>query len=282
MKMKLLQQQQLEKEKQSMKNNNMIKFAPASGHPLKAPWKLTTRPADEDLIFKDGFTKLKLENGPNWFRVVPPMMEADNWMAYVPVVEMGHGRYVHPSAFRENAKSAFDLAENWYKANAPEEWNSRDNPSGHRFRRRSQAACWCLVENKAGGVHARLFLGSTFEGGGKNGSPAGLGHRLWVKLTEPDPDVDAIADPVDSMEGTMICVEKEQEKGARYPVCHVRVGRRASPIQDLLDRMEPAEFDLLRPVEDTLRELSEEEEWEHLGRVIGGKMADLIRSTVVR
>ena len=60
----------------------------------------------------------------------------------------------------------------------------------------------------------------------------------------------------------------------------MRVGRRASPIQDLFDRMEPAEFAKLCPVDQTRRELSEEEEWVHLGRVIGVKMADLIRSSV--
>lgn len=263
-----------------MKNKNIIKFGPTSSEPLKAPWKQTVRPAHEDLIFKDGLTKLNLVKGANWVRIVPPLMEAENWMTYVPVVEMGHGRFVHPSAFRENAKSAFDLAENWYKANAPEELNSRDNPSGHRFRRRSQAACWCLIENKAGGVNARLFLGSTFEGGGQNGGPAGLGHRIWEMLTEPDPDVDAIAEPMHPLTGTTLCIEKEQEKGARYPVCHLRLGRRVSPIQDLLDRMEPAEFAKLCPVDQTRRELSEEEEWVHLGRVIGVKMADLIRSSV--
>ena len=268
-----------------MKNKNTIEFAPPSNEPLKAPWQRPARPANEDLIFKDGFTKLKLEKGANWIRVVPPLMGTDNWMAYVPVVEMGHGRFVHPRAFREGAKSAFDVAERWYKANAPDELNSRDNPAGHRFRCRSLAACWCLVENKAGGgdaggVNARLFLGSTFEGGGKDGGPAGLGYRIWQKLTESDPDVDVIAEPMDPLKGTMVCIEKEQKKGEKYPTCHVRVGRRASPIQDLLDRMEPAEFAKLCPVDQTRRELSEEEEWGHLGLVIGVKMADLIRSSV--
>ena len=269
-----------------MKNKNTIEFTPTSCELLTAPWKHTVRPADEDLVFKEGFTKLKLENGQNWIRVVPALMGADNWMANVPVVEMGHGRFVHPSAFRENASlCAFDVAKSWFQANAPDELLSRDNPSGHRFRCRSLAACWCLVENKAGGgdaggVNARLFLGSTFEGGGKNNSPAGLGHRIWEKLTEPDPDVDVIAKPLDLLKGTMVCIEKEQEKGAKYPTCHVRVGRRASPIQDLFNRMEPAEFGLLRPVEQTLRELSVEEEWGHLARMIGLKMADLIRSSL--
>jgi len=268
-----------------MKSKNTIKFAPTSSEQLQAPWTRKVRPAAEDLIFKVGFTKLKLENGSNWCRIVPPLMEAKNWMAHVPVVEMGQGRFVHPSAFREDAQSVFDVAERWFKANAPEELLSRDNPSGHRFRRHSLGACWCLVENKAGEadagrVNARLFLGSTFEGDGKNGSPAGLAHRIWEKLTKPDPDVDVIAKPMDLLKGTMVCIEKAQEKGAKYPTCHVRVGRRASPIQDLLDRMEPAEFGLLRPVDQTLRELSEEEEWGHLGRAIGVKMADLIRSSV--
>jgi hypothetical protein len=263
-----------------MKNKNTIEFAPTTDTPPTAPWGRAVRPPDEDLIFKDGFTKLKLEKGPNWIRVVPALAGAENWMANVPAVEMAHGRFVHPSAFREGAESVFDMAYRWFQTNTPDELYSRDNPSGHRFRSRSLAACWCLIESKAGEVDARLFLGSTFEGGGKNRSPAGLGNRLWKALTEYDPDVDAIAEPMHPLTGTMLCIEKQQEVGARYATCHLRVGRRASPIQDLLNRMEPAEINLLRPVEQTLRQLSEEEEWIHLGRVIGVKMADLIRCNV--
>lgn len=256
-----------------------IEFAPTSGNGAqKTPWDHKARSTYEDLVLKDQFAdrKLAFEPGPNWIRVVPALMESDNWMLHVPAVSMKHGRFAHPRVFEKGSKSVFDLAYHWFATHAPEKLKSRANPTGHRLLCDSLCAFWCLLENKAGGVEARLFLGSSFDGAGDR--TAGLGYRIWQKLTQPDEDVDAVAEPLHPNRGTMICVEKSQPPGDRYPAYHLRVGRRPASIRELLDRMEPAELDVLCPIEKVIRELSDDEQWDHLARVVGADVAATIRS----
>jgi hypothetical protein len=263
-----------------MTTSNRIEFAPVTNGQQKAPWDRKVPSTYEDLIFKDEFIdrKLKFETGSNWIRVVPTMMDSNGWMLKVPAVAMKHGRFAHPRTLREGAKCAFDHAYRWFAANDPGKLFNRGNPTGHRLLCDSLCTFWCLMENKEGKVEAHLFLGSSHNGSG-NGT-AGLGYRIWQKLSQPDEDVDVISEPMHPEHGTMICVEKSQPAKARFPSYHVRVGRRATPIQELLDRMEPSEFDLLRPIEKTIRELTDDEQWEHLARIIGVATADTIRSSV--
>lgn len=262
-----------------MTPKNIIEFAPTVANETpKAPWDRKDQSTYEDQIFKPEFAdrKLTFETGLNWIRVVPALMESNNWMLHIPAISMKHGRFAHPRTFRRAATSAFDKAYRWFAAHAPEKLRSRANPTGHALLCDSLCAFWCLRENKAGGVDARLFLGSSFDGAGNR--PAGLGYRIWQALTQPDPDVDVVDEPLHPNRGTMICIEKSLPAGTRYPRYEVRAGRRSAPIQELLDRMEPAEFDGLCPIENTIRDLSEQEQWDHLARVVGADVAAEIRS----
>ncbi len=261
-----------------MKPRNKIEFAPAPVNGQQsAPWEYKPATIYEDLIFKNEFAdrKLKLEAGPNWLRIVPALMTSKHWMLHVPAVSMKHGRFAHPRTFQRGGQCVFDRAYRWFAANEPDKLYNRANPSGHRLLCDSLCAFWCLQETKAGAVEARLFIGSSFQGSRKN--QAGLGFRIWQHLTERDDDVDVVSDPMHPNHGTMICIEKSEPGASRTPVYQIRVGRRSSPIQELLDRMEPSEFDALCPIEDTIRELSDEEQWEHLVRVIGEEAAARIR-----
>ena len=245
----------------------------------KAPWDRAIRSPYEDLIFKDGLVdrKLILKTGPNWVRVVPAPMGADNWMTHVSAVAMHHGRFPHPRTFGKGGLSDFERTYDWLAANAPEQLYNRSNPKGPRLLCDNLCAFWCLVENKAGGVEARLFLGSSNKGSATR--VGGLGYRIWEKLTEPDEDVDAILEPLDSDHGTMICIEKLQSAGAKFATYHLRVGRQAGPIQNLFDRMETSEFEVLCPIEQTIRELTDDEQYKHLVRVVGAATAAAILSS---
>jgi hypothetical protein len=259
---------------------NKIEFTPtsASGQ-QKAPWDRAARSPYEDLIFKSGFVglKLNLENGLNWIRVVPALGGSDEWMTHVTAVTMHHGRFPHPCTFQEGDKSIFEKAYRWIVANAPDKLYNRDQPKGHRLLCDSLCAFWCLLENKTGGVQAKLFLGSSRKASGK--IEAGLGRRIWHIMTEPDPDVDVISDPLDPERGTMICIDKSQAPGAKYPVYHLRVGRQPSPIQEMLNRMDPSEFEALCAIENTIRKLTDDEQYEQLVRVVGADTAAEIRSS---
>lgn len=262
-----------------MTPNNIIKFAPTVEiDQQKAPWDRTAHRIYEDLIFKDEFVdrKLKLETGPNWIRIVPALMESNNWMLHIPAIAMKHGRFAHPRTLTKGGASVFDRAYKWFVANSPGKLFNNSNPSGHRLLCDSLCAFWCLLENTAGKVEARLFLGSA---NGSHGGPPGLGFRIWNQVTEPDDDTDAISDPVHPNRGALVCIEKTQPTGTKIPTYRLRVGRQPAPIQSYLDRMEPAEIDALRPIEKTIRELSEDEQWEHLARMVGTDVAARIRTS---
>ncbi len=264
-----------------MNNRNKIEFAAcAKDKQQPAPWDQTPQPLYEDLIFTEDLNgrQLKLEPGPNWIRIVPALVGSDSWMTPVHVIKMKHGRFADPRTFRKGGMSAFSHAYRWFAANAPGKLFNRKNPNGHRLLSDSQGACWCLREDKDGKVEARLFLGSSYNGS-KTGL-TGLGFRLWEKVSKTDPEVDVVLDPIHPVHGALVCIEMNRVPASRYPTYQVRVGRQESPIQGLLDRMEASEFDLLRPIEKTIRELSEEEQWEHLARVVGDKDATDIRSSI--
>ncbi len=261
-----------------MKINQTIEFAPTSGFGKQtAPWERNAPTDFKDLVFKDEFKnrKLVLENGPNWLRVVPALLESNHWMLNVPTISIKGGRFAHPRTIQRGGVSPFDLAYRWLAANSPEKLFNSKNPGGYQLLCKSLCAFWCLKESGSG-IEARLFLGSSYDGSGK-GEP-GLGYRIWQKLSKPDGDVDVIMEPLHPVRGTMLCIEKIQPPGVRYPTYSIRSGRKAAPIQELLDRMEPMEFDLLRPIERTIREVGEEEQWQHLEAIVGDATTGDIRS----
>ena len=43
--------------------------------------------------------------------------------------------------------------------------------------------------------------------------------------------------------------------------------------------MDDSELDVLCPIEQTIREIGEEEQWQHLARVVGADTAAVIRSS---
>ncbi len=263
-----------------MKKENIIRFANSKS--VEDPWNRKSPQAFEDLVFRDDLKdrQLKLKDGPNWIRIIPTLADSSHWMLPVSTITMKHGRFAHPRTLGAGNQSVFDYAYRWYQKNSPQDLYNRGNPKGHRLLCDSLCAFWCLSVEEDQPVEAKLFLGSAFDGSGGR-RPPGLGYRIWQMVTKTDPDVDVIADPVDRDTGALICIEKTMSPGSRYPVYHLRVGRQAAPIQDLLDKMEGPEFDAIRPVEKTIRQLNEAEQWQHLARVIGADVVSKIRTSLV-
>jgi hypothetical protein len=255
-----------------------IEFAPTPEiAQLKAPGDRPGHPIFEDLIFKDEFKnrKLKLETGSNW--IIPALMESNNWMLNIPVIGMKHARFAHPRTLQKGNKGVFDLAYRWFADNSPDKLYNRNNPTGYRLLCSSLCAFWCLVENKEGKVEARLFLGSANDGV-RGGSP-GLGFRIEQLRHERDEDGNLVSDPTHPNRGSLVCIEKNQQLGVKYPAYMLRAGRQPAPIQSFLDRMDDSELDVLRPIEQTIREVTEEEQWDHLAKVVGADTVSKIRSS---
>jgi hypothetical protein len=73
-------------------------------------------------------------------------------------------------------------------------------------------------------------------------------------------------------------VEKVQAKGAQYPSYQWGLGREPVPADEAIAKMDATELSALVPLEDTIRVLSPEEEWERLTKVIDPSTVEQIRA----
>jgi hypothetical protein len=71
-------------------------------------------------------------------------------------------------------------------------------------------------------------------------------------------------------------------EGAKFPIFHVSIGKQPAPIAELMSSMDIEEIAALCPLEDVIRELSEEEEWQCLEKVIAPKTVAMIRASLKR
>ena len=75
-------------------------------------------------------------------------------------------------------------------------------------------------------------------------------------------------------------MEKTKSQSAKYPNYKLRLGRQPSPVDDLLAKMDPEEVAALCPLENVVRELTSEEEWQCLAKVIAPETVALIRASL--
>ncbi len=73
-------------------------------------------------------------------------------------------------------------------------------------------------------------------------------------------------------------MEKTQPKGAQYPSYSLRVGRQGAPADEAIAKMDEEEVAALVPLEDTIRVLSPEEEWQCLSKVMAPNTVEQIRA----
>ncbi len=263
---------------------NPIEFAPIAEDTTNttSPWAQPRRNTYEDLILKPEYIErtLRFPAGQTWMRIVPALAASmHGWMLPLHVLEFSRGRFCHPRTLKRNAKSAFDHTYAWTKENAPEALYSKTNKSGVRLLTNPMCLFWVLVEQE-GKYLARLIQASGYDGS-RGGAP-GLGHKIWQSCQERDETGARVADVVSAEGGVLIGVEKIQLKGAKYPSYHLTLGRQPRPMADLLQHMEPEERTALCPLENVVRELSDEEEWECLAKLVAPETVKRIRESLNR
>jgi hypothetical protein len=247
-----------------------------------SPWTQPKRSVYQDLILKEEYEerRLKLPIGQTWLRLVPAFQSSPfDWMLAVHAVNFDGGKFAHPKTLRRNARSIFDHAYSWCLANAPESLFSKTNKNGVRLLTDPLSIFWCFLEEE-GRTVARLFLASGYDG--SRGGVAGLGYQLWKMAHEKDETGTLICDAVNHESGVLVCIEKTQPRGAKYPSYSLRRGRQPAPIADFLSKMDDTEIKALCPLEDVVRELSEEEQWKCLEKVIAPKTVAIIRENLKR
>ncbi len=256
-----------------------IEFAPdATTTEAATPWDRPRTTNYEDLVLKPELAgrRLRFQVGETWIRIVPAIKQSEHgWMMPIHVLNFEGGRCNHPKTHRKKARSCFEHAYAWMKENHPEGLYSKSNKAGVRLLTDPLSAFWALVEEE-GQTVARLFLGSAYDGS-RGGAP-GLGYEFWKLTRELDEEGKLACDVVAPAEGRLICVEKMQARGAKYPSYTLRLGRQPAPIDALLAKMSPEETAALCPLEKAVRELTPEEEWQCLGRVIAPENVARIRA----
>jgi hypothetical protein len=238
--------------------------------------KSRSSPPYEDFLLAPEFQphKFIFPRGKTCIRLLPRMKGSPSWMQIVKVLNHQNGRHVHPKSLDNAAQSVFDVAYRWFKSNEPNLLFSKSNRDGFRLLSSPLAICWFLVDD-GGETKAKLFVGSPYDGS-RGGSP-GLAHqlnKLAREITEPGGQ-----DATHSEHGVQITVEKSIPLGEKYPTYQMTRHHVAVPIQRYIDRMSESEVNAICPLNDVIRKVGEQEEWDLLAKVIGKELRDKIRET---
>lgn len=260
---------------------NPIEFASPEESNIEtlSPWKQPAGNPFEDLVLKPEYAarRLRFPVGQTWFRIVPKLKSSQHgWMLPLHELQFGRGRFAHPRTLNRNAKCVFDQAYAWAKEHIPTALYSKANKDGLRLLADPLSLFWVLVEQE-GKTVARLIQHSGYDGS-RGGAP-GLGHKIWQLCHDRD-ETGARTDVTSAEGGVLVCVEKNQPTGAKYPSYHLTLGRKPKPIADLLKNMEPSEQAALCPLENVVRELTEEEQWQCLGKLVAPDIFKQIRDSL--
>jgi hypothetical protein len=239
------------------------------------------RPAYDDLILKPEYQSRRytFPTGTTCIRILPPIKGSAKWEHEIHVLNHAAGQHTHPKSLilKPKAKSVFDTAYSWLRANQPDLLYSKTN-NGYRLLSSKMAICWILVEID-GEMKAKLFLGSTYDGGSQGGN-CGLAYQLKQvadELSQPGGH-----DAADPEHGVQIIVEKSTPLGSKYPSYKMTRNHMAVPVSKYLERMEEAELAALCPLHEVLRSVEPEEEWELLAKVVGEELRDEIRNSTTK
>lgn len=263
--------------------NTRIQFAEESAEKQtisNTPWKKERESIYQDWVFKPEYAarRLRFPIGHTWMRILPALQGSmTGWLLGIHAIEFEGGRFAHPRTVKKSAKCAFDHAYIWATQQCPQSLYSKANKAGVRLLTNPFAAFWAAVEEE-GQTVARLFLGSAYDG--SRGGASGLGWQIWNLTQQKDEDGELLAEPVHPTRGVMIGVEKTQAKGSKYPSYRLQVGRQSAPADDVIAKMADEEVSVLVPLEETIRLLTPEEEWECLAKVIAPATVEEVRASL--
>lgn len=247
------------------------------------PWKRPQRPSYEDHILKPEFKKLQLrfENGETWLRILPSVNgSAYGWLFPIQTLKYKNGQFAHPRTLRPNAKSVFDHAYSYLREFEPQLLYSKVNKTGARLLSSPRCAFWAIVYSETGDHALKLVVESGYDG--TRGGARGLGYEIWRKVNEKDENGEPVNNAVHPHDGVLICVERSKPQNADYANYSVRIGRQRCPVDELLEKVNPADTKALCPLEQVIHDPSEEEQWTYLSAVLTPEMVTKIRANILR
>lgn len=266
-----------------MKKENQWSSNDADNNNKNNPWQRPKADPFRDLILKEEFRsrRLRFYAGQTWLRIVPAFASSPfGWMLGVHSLSVPGVLFAHPKTLKQNARSAFDHAYAWLKENDPAALYSKSNKE-HGIRLLSDPFCvfWALVENN-GRYVARLVQASGYNG--CRGGVQGRGNQVLQRVQLTDETGALMAEPVHPERGVLIAVTKSKPHGTKYPAYTLSVSRQPAPMEAILEKTDPAEFEAIRPLEDVIHEVSEDEEWDFLTKVLQPQHLAGLRATLQR
>lgn len=249
-----------------------IKFKPANGNPID-PWKKATTAtsySDELLLPELSGRQLHLKEGRNWMRIMPAMEESSSeWMLGLHALETPTGKFAHPRTCDPSARSVWDGVYGHMLQTEPGKLYSKANLDGVRLLPKRMTMCWVITGHGAedGSEPALRLLMLSGYSGERGGSP-GMGHQILQMADDRDEKGDLAHNIAGAEDGVQICIEKIVSKESKYPRYILRAGRQPAPISEVLAQLPETEAAVLQPLENVVRRMTEDEQWERLERLI--------------
>lgn len=252
------------------------------------PWK---RPAakptyqDELLVPEFANRQLRLAEGANWMRIVPAAYSgSEEWMLGLHVLSTPSGRFAHPRTFGPgNRSSVWDATYGYLRKTNPDKLYSKSSPNGLKLLPDPVSLCFVITGHGADDdtpLAVRLLLLSGYSG--ERGGPPGLGYQLYSMSHDLDENHDLAHNILGEQDGVQINIEKIVSKEAKYPRYILRAGRLPCPINELIARLPKDEAAVLQPLENVVRRMTEEEQWERLERLMPATEVATIRAAIER
>ena len=247
------------------------------------PWKKAPvkRYSDELLTTKFEDRLLRLAEGPNWMRIVPAKVSgSSDWLLAMHVLETPTGKFAHPRTFDPTKRSIWDNVYTYLFKTDPEKLFSKSNREGLRLLPKPLSLCWVITRSSPAhdSPHVARLLSLSGYSGERGGSP-GLGYQILQMASDCDENGDLAHNILGDEDGVQICIEKVLSKESKYPRYILRSGRKPSRVSELLAQLPESEIAAIQPLEQVVRHMTEEEQWERLERLMPAAEVAAVRKT---
>jgi len=248
------------------------------------PWKKAApkRYKDELLNPESEDRLLRLMEGPNWMRIVPATVSGSTeWLLAMHSMDTARGKIAHPRTLDPGKRCLWDDAYSYIKKTAPEKLYSKSNRDGLRLLPRPLSLCWVITRDGTADdsphvVRLLMLSGNS----GEHGGPQGLGYQLLSLAHDRDEHGDLAHNIIGEEDGVQICVEKVVCKESKYPRFILRAGRQPALISELLAQLPESEVAALKPLDTVVRRMTEDEQWEHLERLMPAAEVAAMRNVI--
>lgn len=259
-----------------------IEFKPATM--TIDPWKKAAAKTylDEMLLPEFADRQIRLNEGCNWMRIVPAKESgSDQWMHGLHVLETPTGKFAHPKTIVPSSRGVWDAVYSLLSKTAPKKLFSKANLGGLRLLPKPMSLCWVIVRsgNSEDSPHVVRLLTLSGYLGERGGTP-GLGYQLLQLSEDRDENGDLSHDITGAESGVQINIEKIVSKESKFPRYILRGGRQPSRISDVMASLSESEADVLQPLENVVRRMTEEEQWARLERLMPASEVAAIRETI--